>query len=504
MPAAVGGAINDAMDAILAALDAAVPGAVRVVCQRLRQAGHQAVCVGGAVRDALLGRAPGDWDVATSAAPAEVQELFRKTIPTGIQHGTVTVMARDRSRDGGQPADHERQPRMAIEVTTFRGEGAYSDGRRPDTVTFGVPLHEDLARRDFVINAIAYDPVDHALIDPFGGRDDLAARRVRAVGEAAVRFDEDGLRVMRAVRFAAQLDFALDPDTEAAIPGALARLAQVSWERVRDELLKTLRAPRGVRGLELARRTGILAHVLPELGDLGSLPDLGDLADVGPAEALGAPAAAAWQRALARVDAIAAEDPVLRLAALLWELAPRQVDAALRRLKASNAERGRVLTLVSQGSAWPAESHTDAGLRRLLGRAGRERAEDLLALWHAEARATHDPDHAARLEDVCARARRVLAAGDALTVAELSITGGDLMSILGIPPGRIIGRLLDAALERVLADPSLDTPERLAALAPALHAALVADEPGNEAGHGPGNGRGGPARRGSGGTPEPR
>jgi tRNA nucleotidyltransferase (CCA-adding enzyme) len=467
------------MDAILAALDAAVPGAVRVVCQRLRQAGHQAVCVGGAVRDALLGRAPGDWDVATSATPAEVQALFRKTIPTGIQHGTVTVMERDR---GPEAADRERPPRMPIEVTTFRGEGAYSDGRRPDTVTFGVPLHEDLARRDFVINAIAYDPVDRALIDPFGGRDDLQARRVRAVGEARVRFDEDGLRVMRAVRFAAQLDFALDPDTEAAIPGALARLAQVSWERVRDELLKTLRAPRGVRGLEIARRTGILAQALPELGAFAP----------GPAEALDEPAAAAWQRALARVDAVAAEDPVLRLTALLWELAPRQVDAAVRRLKASNAERARVLTLVTHGPAWPAETHTDAGLRRLLGRAGRERAGDLLALWQAEARATRDagdPDHAARLEDVCTRTRGILAAGDALTVAELSITGGDLMRILGIPPGRIIGRLLDAALERVLAEPSLDTPERLAALVPALHAALVEDEP---------------ARSGSGGAPEAR
>ena len=498
MPAAVPGAINDVMDAILAALDAAVPDAVRVVCQRLRQAGHQAVCVGGAVRDALLGRAPGDWDVATSAAPAEVQKLFRKTIPTGIQHGTVTVMARGRSSRGGEEGhaggDSERHPRMAIEVTTFRGEGAYSDGRRPDTVTFGVPLHEDLARRDFVINAIAYDPVDHALIDPFGGRDDLAAKRVRAVGEAHVRFDEDGLRVMRAVRFAAQLDFALDADTEAAIPGALARLGQVSWERVRDELLKTLRSLRGTRGLEIARRTGILAQVLPELVPLG--------AAAGPAEALAGEAAAAWQRALARVDAIAAGDPVLRLAALLWELAPDQVDqvdAAVRRLKVSNAERARVLTLVSQGAAWSSEAQTDAGLRRLLGRAGRERADDLLALWHAEAQAcTHDPDRAARLEEVCARAQRILAAGDALTVADLSTTGGDLMRILGIPPGRIIGRLLDAVLERVLEDPSLDTPERLAALAPALHAALVAEEPGD------GSGSRSRARSGSGGTRETR
>jgi tRNA nucleotidyltransferase (CCA-adding enzyme) len=440
------------MDALLATLDAAVPEAVRGVCRRLRQAGYQAVCVGGAVRDALLGRSAGDWDVATSATPIQVQALFRKTIPTGIQHGTVTVMAR------GRPEGQEGGERMAIEVTTFRGDGAYSDGRHPDSVTFGVPLREDLARRDFVINAIAYDPVDQVLVDPFGGQEDVAARLVRAVGEARVRFDEDGLRVMRAVRFAAKLDFALDAGTEAAIPGALPRLAQVSRERVHDELVEILSARGRARGLELARRTGILAQILPELGPSAQ-----------PAAA--AEPAAAWQAALARVDAIAAADPELRLAALLWDVDARRVDQALRRLKASNAERARVVALVTHGPAWQAQADTDAALRRLLGRAGRERAEDLVTLWQAEARAR--PALSARLGDVAERARRILDAGDALTVADLALTGGDLMRLLGIDPGPVIGRLLEALLARVLAEPGLNQPERLRALAPAVHAALV-------------------------------
>jgi tRNA nucleotidyltransferase (CCA-adding enzyme) len=455
------------MDALLAALDAAVPEAVRVVCQRLRQAGHEAVCVGGAVRDALLGRSAGDWDVATSAAPTEVQKLFRKTIPTGLQHGTVTVM--ERVRTEGRPDGGQGGERMAIEVTTFRGDGAYSDGRHPDSVTFGVPLREDLARRDFVINAMAYDPVAQVLVDPFGGQEDLAARRVRAVGEARVRFDEDGLRVMRAVRFAAKLDFSLDAGTEAAIPGALPRLAQVSRERVHDELVEILAAPGRARGLEIARRTGILAQILPELG-----PAAEPQTDVAAGEA--------WQAALARVDAeaIAAPDPELRLAALLWDVDARRVDQALRRLKASNAERARVVGLVTHGPAWQPAADTDAGLRRLLGRAGRDRVADLVALWQAEAVAR--PALSARLVDVAGRARRIVEAGDALTVADLALTGGDLMRLLGIHPGPVIGRLLEALLARVLAEPALNQPEALRALAPAVHAVLV------EGGPAPGSG----------------
>ncbi|MBA3499994.1 MAG: hypothetical protein H0T65_06470 [Deltaproteobacteria bacterium] len=187
---------------------AVVPANVRAVCETLEGAGHEAVTVGGAVRDAILGREPGDWDVATSAPPEDVMKLFKHVIPTGLQHGTVTIVT------GKGEASH-------VEVTTFRGEGAYTDARRPDHVTFGVPLVEDLARRDLRVNAMAYDPAKDRLIDPFEGQKDIAEKTLRAVGptgnvydDAVARFSADGLRVMRAVRFAAVLEFALDADTE--------------------------------------------------------------------------------------------------------------------------------------------------------------------------------------------------------------------------------------------------------------------------------------------------
>jgi len=203
-----------------------VPADVVELCRKLRDAGFEAWLVGGAVRDLLRGAPAKDFDVATSAQPADVTKVFgrKRTIPTGEKHGTVTVLT---ERDG------EKQH---VEVTTYRGEGAYSDGRRPDEVVFVRSLDEDLKRRDFTMNAIAYDPLGDALADPYGGQKDLAARLIRAVGDPLERFREDGLRAMRAVRFAAQLQFALDPPTEAAIPKTLEVFRKVSAERIRDEL----------------------------------------------------------------------------------------------------------------------------------------------------------------------------------------------------------------------------------------------------------------------------
>ena len=202
------------------------PAPVAACCGTLRRAGHEACPVGGCVRDLLLGRAPGDWDIATSARPEAVTALFERTVPTGLKHGTVTVLL------GG----------MALEVTTFRGESGYSDGRHPDRVTFGVGLREDLARRDFTINAMALAP-DGSVLDPFGGRADLARRLIRCVGEPERRFTEDALRMLRAVRFAAQLGFSLEARTAAALASCAPLLERVSGERIRAELEKTLLSP---------------------------------------------------------------------------------------------------------------------------------------------------------------------------------------------------------------------------------------------------------------------
>lgn len=198
---------------------------LNILCA-LDSAGHRAVLAGGCVRDSLLGRRPSDWDIASSASPEEVLALFPRCVPTGIKHGTVTVLS-----GGG-----------SVEVTAFRAEGGYSDHRRPDSVSFGCPLEADLARRDLTVNAMAMDAAGE-ITDPFGGRDDLRRRLLRCVGEPERRFDEDALRMLRTVRFSAQLGFEIEPRTLEAIR-ALAHLASVlSAERVRDELLKTLRSP---------------------------------------------------------------------------------------------------------------------------------------------------------------------------------------------------------------------------------------------------------------------
>ncbi len=408
-------------DDLMARLAAAVPPAVHEVCDTLTAAGFEAVTVGGAVRDVLLGRDGGDWDVATSAHPDEVVARFARTIPTGMAHGTVTVIA-------GRGAH-----RLPIEVTTYRGDGAYVDGRRPTSVVFGVPLTEDLARRDLVVNAIAYDPVHARLIDPFDGRGDLAARRLRAVGDPAARFAEDGLRIMRAIRFAATLEFALDPETTAAIPGALPSLAKVSRERVKVELDKLLGARAPGAALTIARATGVLAQELPE-------------ADVDDA---GWPARVAW---LERAPAAA------RLAVLVAgggddDASAAAAERALRRLKAANDERDRAVRLVRLAHHADA---TPAVVRRALARCGRAHAALAVALWRARG------DAAPAVADA---GEAILVRGDALNAGELALTGAALMAALGLAPGPAVGRALAACLDAVLDDPARNQPDALIAIA---------------------------------------
>ncbi len=423
-----------------ARLRAAVPADVREVCRVLTAAGFQAVTVGGAVRDALCGREPGDWDVATSAHPDEVTARFRRVIPTGLAHGTVTVMV------------GHGDARQGVEVTTFRGEGAYSDARRPDSVEFGVPLERDLARRDFVVNAIAYDPIGETIHDPFGGRADLAAHRLRAVGVPLERFTEDGLRVMRAVRFAATLALAIDPETEAAIPGALGALARVSQERVHDELRKLLKAPRPSRGLVVAARTGVLRTIAPELGDgVAARFDVVDrVLGADPTDRALRRVAALWA-VLAAPTAMTGADE--RAAALGDGAAAKAIDAAMRRLKFANDERDRIVRAARVAPAG-ARAWTEAGVRRVLAGVGRARAADAIAVWRGQGDAA--------LAD---RAEAILARGDALATGELAVTGAALMAELGLAPGRRVGELLAILLERVLDDATMNTRDALLALA---------------------------------------
>ncbi len=395
------------------AMRAQVPDPVYLACVTLRDAGYEAWIVGGAVRDLVLGKTPSDWDVATDALPEKVLELFERTIATGLQHGTVTAMV------------GRGKARTPVEITTFRGEGAYSDARRPDSVHFGVPLDEDLKRRDFVINAMAFDPTVQQLHDPFDGAGDLKRRQIRAVGVAEQRFAEDGLRVMRAIRFISTLDFELETKTEEALSTALDALSKVACERVRVELLKLLGGVAPTRALKVAERNQVLKTVLPELSSESVLA------------------------ALPRIDC-APGDSVLRLAALLWDLPTDSLDDLLRRLTMSNEERRRIVAMLRLVGEFDAIS-TDLQLRHFLSRVGRAAAKDTLALLASNRSDT-------------ARAEEVLASGVALEIGELAIGGGQLMQVAGIR-GPAVGETLRYLLTQVLIDPSCNTSKQLEELA---------------------------------------
>ena len=389
---------------------AVVPAGVRSVLERLLASGHEAWLEGGGVRDLLLGQAPKDWDVATDALPEQVVKLFRKVIPTGIAHGTVTVLV-----PGGQ-----------VEVTTFRAESAYEDGRRPGSVEFHRDLVADLARRDFTINALAFDPVGARFRDPFGGQEDLARRCVRCVGMAAERFGEDGLRPLRAVRFATVLAFELDPETEAAIPGALGVFDKVALERRRDEFLKLLLAPGVVRGLDLLRRTGLMERLLPELASVGD-PERHTRVDRAPAVL------------------------EVRLAALLVAVA--EAEGALERLRLPSRTVETVRALLAHPLPPDASTWGDAELRRWLVRLGPERWELARSLAAASGA---DPDG-----EIGRRLASIVAARPPLSAKELALNGADIMKALGVGPSPVVGEATRFLLERVLERPDLNTPDQL-------------------------------------------
>ena len=430
-----------------------LPPKVETILNTLRSAGYEAYTVGGCVRDSLLGRIPGDWDITTSAQPQIIQKLFRRTVDTGIKHGTVTVML---GRD-------------SFEVTTYRTDGAYSDGRHPDSVSFVSSLQEDLSRRDFTVNAMAYSP-EEGLIDLFGGTKDLKNRRIRAVGIPEERFTEDALRMLRAVRFCAQLGFGIEYDTFAAIRLLAPRLQLVSKERIRDEINKLLLSEHP-EYFEILANAGLTAVIMPRFDEMLSTPQHSPfhIYDVGHHT----------------LEVMKSTPPTLlqRLAGLLHDTGKTEARTTdekgidhfkghstfsviytrifLTEYRYDNKTIEQVAKLV--------EVHdyrvkpTPANVRRLIGAVGEDLFPDYLTFIIADNKGKgplSSLEFAPRYEGTVKAYEEILKNRDALSLKDLAVKGNDLIAA-GIRPGKEMGELLKQMLDDVLEDPSHNTKEYL-------------------------------------------
>ncbi|MFO8043985.1 MAG: HD domain-containing protein [Alkalispirochaeta sp.] len=440
-----------------------IPRRVKRFAQVFSDARHELSVVGGAVRDSLLGRRVSDYDFATSATPQEVQQLFRATIPTGIQHGTVTVLFEGHH----------------FEVTTYRVDGGYEDHRRPDSVTFTRSLEEDLMRRDFTVNAIAADPLTGKLTDPHHGQDDLQRRILRTVGDPNQRFGEDALRMIRAIRFATTLDFEIHADTFAAIAPRREEISAVAPERILQELSKMITAAAPSRGWRLLNESSLLSLIAPELLEYESVSEVPD-----PQEHV---LSGLFEHLVASCDCAPQEDEVLRWAALLHDVGkPRclaydergvhfhghdessaQMAAdLLLRLRASRRLIDSVAHLVRHHMFGVTGESSDAALRRFVSRVGAEAALPLVTLRRADiCGKTGSPPSDRTLSQLERRIERIIQDNAALTVKDLALNGRDLMHELDLKPGPHIGTILEELLSTVLDDPQMNTREALLEIA---------------------------------------
>ncbi len=430
-----------------------LPDKVHKIINTLEAAGYEAYAVGGCVRDSILGRKPDDWDITTLAKPEEIKRLFPRTIDTGIRHGTVTVML---DKEG-------------FEVTTYRIDGDYEDGRHPKEVTFTASLEEDLKRRDFTINAMAYNE-HQGLVDLYGGLADIEAGVIRCVGDAKERFTEDALRMMRAVRFSAQLGYRIEEATKTAIIALAPDLQKISAERIQAELIKLVISAHPDY-LRIAYETGITAQILPEFDLCMETPQNNPhhCYTVG-------------EHILHSMQAIE-PDKVLRLGMLFHDIGKPQtmtVDEEgithnkkhpavgaemtkkiLRRLKFDNDTTEKVVKLVLYHDQ--DIGATQAGVRRAMNRIGEDIFPMLFAVHRADISAQSDymrEEKLRRFSYIEELYDTVRSQGDAVSLKDLAITGRDLIA-QGMKPGREIGAVLQSLLEQVLEDPSLNTPEKL-------------------------------------------
>ena len=441
-----------------------VPADVVALCRALWDAGHAAYVVGGSLRDLLLRRAPKDWDLTTDARPEQIGALFPGSVYEN-RFGTVAVR-----RDG-----------VEFEITTFRREHEYADHRRPHRMEFGDSIEEDLARRDFTANAIAWgaDPrtgePQPALVDPFDGAADVTAGLLRAVGDPLARFEEDALRMIRAVRLAATLSFTVEPGTLAAIATQAHLAAHLSGERISAELTRLLEAPRPSVGLRLMSDTGLLAVVAPELAlQIGMSQNKIDGEDL-------------WDHTLRSVDAAPVERPIVRLAALVHDIGKPATAAEagfpghelagaklavqfLARIRMARATQERIAHLVRHHMFNYEQSWSDAAVRRFIARIGQHALEELFELREADNVGSGLPRDDGLLVELRRRVTEQIEAQVPLTRSDLAVNGDDLIAELGMPPGPELGRVLDHLLDRVLVDSQLNDRPTLLMLAQGLQA----------------------------------
>src|ERR1035437_816598 len=428
-----------------------IPAPVADLLATLWRGGQAAYVVGGCLRDALLGREPADWDLTTDAPPERIQELFPRSLYEN-RFGTVVV----------------RHAGSQYEITAFRRDVSYSDFRHPDAVEFGDSIEEDLARRDFTVNAMAWGArsgEEPGFVDPHGGRDDLASRLLRAVGEPDRRFREDALRMVRAVRLAATLQFEVETETLAAIGRNAALATHLSGERIFTELGKLLRSARPAVGLRLMADSGLLAVVAP---------DLDRQRGVSQNKVAGEDL---WDHTLRTVDATP-NRPLLRLAALMHDVGKPDTLAEghfhnhesvgavmardyLGRLHAPRVLQERVAHLVLHHMFMYQPNWTDAAVRRFIGKVGPGSIGDLLALRAADNEGSGQPADAGHLEELASRIEAQLAMNLVLTRNDLALNGDDLMAELGLTQAPLLGDLLDDLTERVVSEPALNDREIL-------------------------------------------
>ncbi len=438
------------------------PAKVRTIISRLQDAGYEAYAVGGCVRDSYMGRIPNDWDITTNALPAQVKEIFRRTIDVGIEHGTVKVMM---GNDG-------------YEVTTYRIDGEYEDSRHPKEVTFTSDLAEDLRRRDFTINAMAYSEKT-GLVDLFGGMQDLKDGVIRAVGDPAERFDEDALRMLRALRFSAAFDFKIEDETAKAISRLCGNLANISAERIRTELEKLICSDHPGR-LRQAYDLGVTAVIFPEWDVMTECEQVTPhhFTNVGDHTIV------ALEYIVKHFhDIDKKEDRILRIATMLHDIAkpakkfrgddgadhfkghPEEgvamAESFLRRLKYDNDTIKRVKKLVRFHDDTP--ELTYPSVRRFIVDVEASNMDNLMRLKLADLYAHTDykrEEKLRRIETLDEMYRQIIKDGDCLSVSSLAVGGNDLMAE-GIPAGPAIGAALSKLLEAVLDDPSVNEREKL-------------------------------------------